>query len=114
MSVAKHPVTVYIYTLKLHLLSAVSIYIITVFKHKDQDSRGGATRGGGGGGGDSGGKESEKKVAAEPAYIPVVGENEPELKPSGPTKRDRKRLDPGQLATDDFHYDKYKKRSRHY
>ena len=109
MSVANHPAT-----------KASSAYccffIITVYKHKDHDSRGGAagSGGGGGGGGDSAGKESEKKAGAEPAYIPVVGENEPELKPTGPTKRDRKRLDPGQLATDDFHYDKYKKRSRHY
>ena len=80
----------------------------TVYKHKDRDPRGG------GGGGDGTGKESEKKVSQEPAYIPVVGENEPELKPTAPSKGTRKRVDPGQLATDDFHYDKYKKRSRHY
>ena len=75
-----------------------------VYKHKDHDPRGENTAA----------KESEKKAPTEPAFIPVVGENEPELKPAGPTKNARKRLDPGQLATDDFHYDKYKKRSRHY
>ena len=75
-----------------------------VYKQKDHDSRGEKVAG----------KEGDKKAPPEPAYIPVVGENEPELKPAGPTKNAKKRLDPGQLATDDFHYDKYKKRSRHY
>ena len=79
-----------------------------VYKQKDHDSRGG------GGGGEGAAKEADKKVPQEPAYIPVVGENEPELKPAGPSKSARKRLDPGQLATDDFHYDKYKKRARRY
>ena len=82
-------------------------YMYLVYKHKDHDTRGG-------GGGEAARKETDKTASQEPAYIPVVGENEPELKPTGPSKSGRKRLDPGQMATDDFHYDKYKKRSRHY
>ena len=85
----------------------------SVFKHKDNDPRGGGGAGGGGSK-DAATKEPDKSAPQEPAYIPVVGENEPELKPTGSTKNARKRLDPGQMATDDFYYDKYKKRSRRY
>ena len=83
-------------------------FISSVYKHKDPDPRGESTAAA------AAAQESDKKAPTEPAFIPVVGENEPELKPAGPTKSARKRLDPGQLATDDFHYDKYKKRSRRY
>jgi hypothetical protein len=86
------------------------VLIYTVYKHKDHDPRGESAASASA----AAAKESDKKAPTEPAFIPVVGENEPELKPAGPTKGARKRLDPGQLATDDFHYDKYKKRSRRY
>ena len=89
----------------LHANNILSGPYIIVYKQKDHNQRGEST---------AAAKESDKKGPTEPAFIPVVGENEPELKPAGPTKSARKRLDPGQLATDDFHYDKYKKRSRHY
>lgn len=56
-------------------------------------------------------KEQEK--APQPAYIPVVGENEPELKPTGPSETHKRKLDQSQMATDDYHYDKYRKRTRH-
>ena len=84
-------------------------FISSVYKHKDPDPRGESSSTA-----TAAAQESDKKAQTEPAFIPVVGENEPELKPAGPTKSARKRLDPGQLATDDFHYDKYKKRSRRY
>ena len=87
----------------IHYWYYMLMFLGLVYKHKDRDPRG-----------QEAAKESDKKTPQEPAFIPVVGENEPELKPTGPTKSSRKRLDPGQLATDDFHYDKYKKRSRHY
>ena len=61
-----------------------------------------------------GGAEEEGKEQA-PAYIPVVGENEPELKPASATADSQKRkLEHNQQATDDFHYDKYRKRSRRF
>lgn len=58
----------------------------------------------------------EKTTKEEPAkteYIPVVGENEPELVPMGQaeTKR-KKKLDQSQMATDDFHYDRFRKKTR--
>ena len=48
------------------------------------------------------------------ALIPVVGENEPELKMAGTVNSQKRKLDPSQLATDDYHFDKYRKRTRHY
>lgn len=45
----------------------------------------------------------------------MVGESEPELKPTGTTVEAHKRkLDFAQMATDDYHYDKYKKKARHF
>ena len=64
-------------------------------------------------GGVAGEEEGGKEQA--PAYIPVVGENEPELKPASATADSQKRkLEHNQQATDDFHYDKYRKRSRRF
>ena len=88
------------------ITSCSACFTLPVYKQKDHDARGGGSA--------TAAKDADKKkMPSEPAFIPVVGENEPELKATGPTKSSRKRLDPGQLATDDFHYDKYKKRSRH-
>lgn len=56
-------------------------------------------------------KEEEEPPKTE--YIPVVGENEPELMPTGNVERQRKKkLDQSQMATDDFHYDRFRKKTR--
>lgn len=56
-------------------------------------------------------KEEEEPPKAQ--YIPVVGENEPELMPAGNVERQRKKkLDQSQMATDDFHYDRFRKKTR--
>lgn len=47
-------------------------------------------------------------------YIPVVGESEPELKVANTTDNHKKKIDQSQLATDDYCYDKYRKKTRHY
>lgn len=57
----------------------------------------------------------EEPESKQPAFIPVVGESEPELKPTGTTVEAHKRkLDFAQMATDDYHYDKYKKKARRF
>lgn len=55
-------------------------------------------------------KEEEKP--ARPEYIPVVGENEPELMPTGHVEGPKRKLDQAQMATDDLHYDRFKKKAR--
>ena len=50
----------------------------------------------------------------QPAYIPVVGENEPELKPTTVAETHKRKVDHAQMATDDFHYDKYRKKARRF
>ena len=47
-----------------------------------------------------------------PSYIPVVGEAEPEMKYVGPTENTKKKSHQTQNATDDFHFEKYKKKLR--
>ena len=57
-------------------------------------------------------KEPEKP---QPAFIPVVGENdEPELKPANTQDPTKRKVDHTQMPTDDFHYDKFKKRGRRF
>ena len=53
--------------------------------------------------------EKEKKEEA-PVYIPVVGESEPELKYIGPKGGSKDKGDQKQTATDDAHFEKYKKK----
>ena len=55
-------------------------------------------------------KEEEK--VSRPEYIPVVGENEPELMPTGIVEGPKRKLDQTQMATDDLHYDRFKKKAR--
>ena len=57
-------------------------------------------------------RPGEKEEPAKPEYIPVVGENEPELVPTGQTESKRKKRDQAQMATDDFHYDRFRKKTR--
>ncbi|XP_064395650.1 splicing factor C9orf78-like [Halichondria panicea] len=52
---------------------------------------------------------SKEPVEAPPTYIPVVGESGPELKAVGQDLGKRKT---DAQATDDFHYDKYRKKVR--
>ncbi len=63
-------------------------------------------------------EETQIKEPVEPkvVYIPVVGtHDEPELKASIATEGVVKRKpDHAQLASDDYHYDKFKKRVRRY
>ena len=49
-------------------------------------------------------------------YIPVVGENDrPEFRPTTSTETvKKKKVDQTHLATDDFYFDKYKKKSKRY
>lgn len=53
--------------------------------------------------------EEKKEV-----YIPVVGEGEPELKVANVGDNHKRKIDQSQLATDDYCYDKYRKKTRHY
>jgi len=47
--------------------------------------------------------------------VPVVGEHEnPEYRPVVSMETSKKKTDNTQLATDDFHFDKYKKKARKY
>ena len=46
--------------------------------------------------------------------IPVVGEEEPELKAASNTDNHKRKVDQSQLATDDYAYDKFRKKTRHY
>lgn len=58
-------------------------------------------------------EEPEKKQ--QPVFIPVVGEDdEPELKPTGLPDGQKRKLDHTQMATDDYHYDKFKKRVKRF
>lgn len=50
----------------------------------------------------------------EPVYIPVVGEGEPELKPVGGSETHKRKVDHSHMATDDLHYDKYRKKVKHF
>jgi hypothetical protein len=54
-------------------------------------------------------EEKKKEV-----YIPVVGEGEPELKAANVGDGHKRKIDQSQLATDDYAYDKYRKKTRHY
>lgn len=57
--------------------------------------------------------KEEEEEPAKPEYIPVVGESEPELVPAGYTESKRKKkLDQAQMATDDYHYDRFRKKTR--
>ena len=61
------------------------------------------------------GKQSTEAGANPPTtFIPVVGESEPELKMTGAGNAQKRKLDPSQLATDDYFYDKYRKKTKHY
>lgn len=44
----------------------------------------------------------------------MVGESEPELKVANAPDTHKRKLDQSQLATDDYAYDKYRKRTRHH
>ena len=60
-------------------------------------------------------ENSSNQQSQQPAFIPVVGESEPELKATGTAMEAHKRkLDHTQMATDDYHYDKFKKKARHF
>ena len=60
-------------------------------------------------------KEEVPAEKPHPVFIPVVGENdEPELKPTGQTDSQKRKLDHAQMATDDYHYDKFKKRVKRF
>ena len=65
---------------------------------------------------DRGQREDTKKEEeqAQPTYIPVVGESEPELKQVGQGEPHKRKMEQSQLATDDFHYDKYRKKVRRF
>ncbi|KAL5484697.1 hypothetical protein EMCRGX_G021237 [Ephydatia muelleri] len=55
------------------------------------------------------------KEPEQPAYIPVVGENEPELRlASAREPPKRKQNEQAMMATDDYHFDKYKKKAKRY
>ena len=56
--------------------------------------------------------KKEREEEAPPTYIPVVGESEPELKQVGHGEAHKRKMEQSQLATDDFHYDKYRKKVR--
>ncbi len=47
-------------------------------------------------------------------YIPVVGEEEPELKVASTADTHKRKVDQSQLATDDYCFDKFRKKTRHY
>jgi hypothetical protein len=47
-----------------------------------------------------------------PTYIPVVGEAEPEMKYVGPKESTKKKTSQTSNATDDFHFEKYRKKMR--
>ena len=58
--------------------------------------------------------EESKRLEA-PVYVPVVGEHEnPEYRTVVSMETSKKKNDNTQLATDDFHFDKYKKKARKY
>ena len=60
-------------------------------------------------------KEEPEEKPQQRVFIPVVGENdEPELKPTGQLDGQKRKMDHGQMATDDYHYDKFKKRVKRF
>ena len=62
-------------------------------------------------------KTAEKaKQPESPVYVPVVGgSDKPEFRPTISTETvKKKKLDQTQLATDDFYFDKYKKKAKRY
>uniref|UniRef100_A0A1X7UGC7 Uncharacterized protein n=1 Tax=Amphimedon queenslandica TaxID=400682 RepID=A0A1X7UGC7_AMPQE len=75
----------------------------------------------GGGGGKRSQEEEETESRDQPSFIPVVGSfDEPELKPTtrdegggGPnTKKRKPGADHSQLPTDDYHFDKFRKKAK--
>lgn len=59
------------------------------------------------------GKEGEEEEEVV-TYVPVVGEGEPELRPTGQVELTKRKVDHSQMATDDYIYDRYRKKVRHY
>ena len=60
-------------------------------------------------------KRSGATVEPQVVYIPVVGSNdEPELKPSIGGEGVKRKPDHAQLASDDYHYDRFKKKVRRF
>ena len=60
-------------------------------------------------------RKEPAKEADKPAYIPVVGENEPEMRlASAHEPPKRKQCEQALMATDDYHFDKYKKKAKRY
>lgn len=60
-------------------------------------------------------KREEDKSNPAPVYIPVVGSNEePELKPSITIEVQKRKNDTSQMASDDYHYDKFKKKVKRF
>ena len=57
-------------------------------------------------------KQKEPPKPEEPTYIPVVGEAEPEMKYVGPKDGAKKKTNQAHNATDDFHFEKYRKKLR--
>ena len=78
-----------------------SLFILAVYKDRSHRTRSKRSSG-------------DDAANSQSTFIPVVGEDEPELKKTGGTNAQKRKLDPSQLATDDFFYDKYRKRTRHY
>ena len=63
---------------------------------------------------DMAGKAAKQPPKPEgPTYVAVVGEEEPELKFVGTKETAKKKTDPTQNATDDMHFDRYRKKFRH-
>ena len=59
--------------------------------------------------------KKEDKSNPAPVYIPVVGSNEePELKPSITIEVQKRKNDTSQMASDDYHYDKFKKKVKRF
>ena len=60
--------------------------------------------------------DNKLKKPEPPVFVPVVGETDkPEFRPTVSTETvKKKKVDQTQLATDDFYFDKYKKKSKRY
>ena len=87
-----------------------------VFKDRGRGHRGGGGRGGG-----KRREEEEPESHDQPSFIPVVGSfDEPELKPTARddgggatgTKKRKPAADHSQLPTDDYHFDKFRKKAK--
>lgn len=60
-------------------------------------------------------KKKEAKPLPQPVFIPVVGANdEPELKPAGLMEGQKRKTDHSQMPSDDYHYDKFKKKIKRF